>query len=100
MRHRAAPRRRLPIGLELVGDGAHARVWAPNAREVALVLDGADVALEAEPAGYFSAWVEHARAGQRYGFRLDGSERVLPDPASRFQPDGPHGLSAIVDPRA
>ena len=24
----------------------------------------------------------------------------LPDPASRFQPDGPHGASAVVDPAA
>ncbi len=33
-----------------------------------------------------------------YGFRLDGHEQVRPDPASRFQPEGPAGLSQIVDP--
>jgi maltooligosyltrehalose trehalohydrolase len=33
-----------------------------------------------------------------YGFRLDAKPRVLPDPASRFQPEGPEGLSQIVDP--
>jgi maltooligosyltrehalose trehalohydrolase len=38
-----------------------------------------------------------ARAGSRYGFRLPGDERVYPDPASRWLPDGPDGLSAIVD---
>ena len=36
----------------------------------------------------------------RYGFRTDTAEKLLPDPASRFQPDGPHGPSEIVDPGA
>ncbi len=36
----------------------------------------------------------------RYRFRLDRSETALPDPASRFQPDGPHGPSEIIDPLA
>ena len=39
-----------------------------------------------------------ARAGMRYRFRLDRGEAALPDPASRFQPEGPHGPSEIVDP--
>jgi maltooligosyltrehalose trehalohydrolase len=43
--------------------------------------------------------LEGVRAGDRYGYRLDGSE-PLPDPVSRAQPDGVHGLSAIVDPAA
>ncbi len=34
----------------------------------------------------------------RYRFRLDRGDAALPDPASRFQPDGPHGPSEIVDP--
>ena len=34
-----------------------------------------------------------------YGFRLDGVSRLFPDPASRFQPQGPTGLSQLVDPR-
>jgi maltooligosyltrehalose trehalohydrolase len=55
------------------------------------------VALEPEQNGYFSGWAEFARPGMRYGFCLDGSDRLFPDPASRFQPDGPHGLSQIVD---
>ena len=35
--------------------------------------------------------------GDRYWFRIDG-DRLRPDPVSRWQPDGPHGPSAIVDP--
>jgi len=42
--------------------------------------------------------VEAVRPGTRYRFRLDGG-RPLPDPASRWQPEGVHGPSAVVDPR-
>jgi maltooligosyltrehalose trehalohydrolase len=49
--------------------------------------------------GFWSTLVEGLGAGARYGYRLDGEELVLPDPASRAQPDGPHGLSQVVDSR-
>src|SRR5687768_6756236 len=52
--------------------------------------------MRAETGGYFSADMK-ARPGQRYGFKLDDDARAYPDPASRYQPDGPHALSAIVD---
>src|SRR5581483_10562776 len=41
-----------------------------------------------------------AGAGTRYRFRLDGGERLFPDPASRFQPDGPHGPSQVINPHS
>src|SRR5262249_2415703 len=37
-------------------------------------------------------------AGARYRFCLDGEPALYPDPASRFQPEGPHGPSEVVDP--
>jgi len=37
-------------------------------------------------------------AGDLYSLRLDGQAALLPDPASRSQPSGPHGPSRIVDP--
>jgi len=49
-------------------------------------------------AGWWELVVEDARAGDRYAYSLDG-RAPLPDPASRFQPDGVHGWSEIVDPR-
>ncbi len=49
--------------------------------------------------GVFAGRVRDVRAGMRYWFLLDGTTR-RPDPASRFQPEGPHGPSAIVDPHA
>src|SRR5207247_4838870 len=54
--------------------------------------------LTPEAARYFSAAV-NVGAGSRYRFRVNRGEKFYPDPASRFQPDGPHGHSCIVDPR-
>jgi maltooligosyltrehalose trehalohydrolase len=47
--------------------------------------------------GYFTGFAQHAAAGTRYRYRLDGGG-PFPDPASRFQPDGPHSSSEVVDP--
>ena len=54
-------------------------------------------ALTAEGNGYFSALVPDVRAGARYRVALDGGD-AFPDPASRFQPEGPHADSEVVDP--
>src|SRR3954465_983019 len=90
--------RRLPLGAEVQpGGGAHFRVWAPKARKLEVLVDGGAHALAAEPAGYFSGAVPAARAGSLYRFRID-RERDYPDPASRSQPQGPHGPSRIIDP--
>jgi maltooligosyltrehalose trehalohydrolase len=94
---------RLPIGAEPIpGGGAHFRVWAPRAARVEVVFDDtkASLTLEREANGYFSAESGDTRAGARYRFRLDGTSALYPDPASRFQPDGPHGASQVVDPDA
>jgi len=95
-----APVRRLPIGGEPQSDGGvHFRVWAPGCREVDVEIEGLDpVALQPETDGYFSLRSLPARTGMRYRLRLDQGEAALPDPASRFQPEGPHGPSEIVDP--
>src|SRR3954462_8127631 len=97
----AAPRRLLrsmPIGAEVQPEGGvHFRVWAPRARRVRLMLDGESHTAQNEAQGYWSAFMPQARAGARYGFCLDEEKRVYPDPASRFQPDGPHRLSCVID---
>ncbi len=54
--------------------------------------------LEPEGNGYFSGLVEFLSAGSCYSLRLDGGAELYPDPASRSQPDGPHGPSQVVDP--
>jgi len=95
-------RRRLPIGAEcLRSGGVHFRVWAPRAQGVTVVLgaggDEGGTALSAETSGYFSGFVPEAAEGTLYRFRLDKSG-PYPDPASRFQPEGPSGPSRVVDP--
>jgi maltooligosyltrehalose trehalohydrolase len=95
--------RRLSIGAEtLESGGVHFRVWAPRRRSVVVVTEGnesdREFSLEPERAGYFSGIVEHAADGTLYRFKLDAGESLFPDPASRFQPDGPHGPSRVVDP--
>ena len=90
--------RRLPIGAEPTPEGTHFRVWAPKRRRVEVVLeDGPATPLDRDPSGYFSGLVAEAVGGSRYRFRLDGGD-LFPDPASRFQPCGPHGPSRVVDP--
>ncbi len=103
---RQAMARRLPVGAEVQRDGGvHFRVWAPRRRkvEVNFVTAGqaaalSPLALTAERGGYFSGFAPRAATGTRYGFRLDDEALVLPDPASRRQPEGPHGPSEVVDP--
>jgi maltooligosyltrehalose trehalohydrolase len=93
--------RRLPIGAELMGEGVHFRVWAPRRERVVLVLgDGPTIPLTAEGNGYHSILAREAQAGTRYAYRLDDDPRAYPDPASRFQPEGVHGFSEVIDPAA
>ena len=94
--------RRLPIGAEPQPQGGvHFRVWAPACRDISVEIEGLPaLPLRREAQGYFSALAPEARPGMRYGFRGDCGDRLWPDPASRFQPEGPHGLSEIVDPAA
>ncbi len=93
--------RRLPVGAEIAAGGTHFRVWAPRRRAVEVIEadTGRADALEAESDGWFAGLVPRAAAGFRYRFRLDGGG-AFPDPASRFQPEGPHGPSEVVDPGA
>ena len=94
-----AQRRRLAIGAEPGPGGTHFRVWAPKRNRVDVVVEppGEAFALAAEAGGYFAGTVEGIGAGTRYRYRLDGGD-AFPDPASRFQPEGPHGPSEVVDP--
>jgi maltooligosyltrehalose trehalohydrolase len=90
--------RRFPIGAEVIAGGVDFRVWAPRRRSVHVVIGDDEHALERESDGYFRGFVASARAGTLYRFRLEGERESYPDPASRFQPAGPHGPSMVVDP--
>jgi maltooligosyltrehalose trehalohydrolase len=99
MQH-AATSRRYPVGAEAVPAGVLFRVWAPRRKRVRVVIDGVEHSLEREDDGYFVAELAGIGAGATYGFLLDDDRKLYPDPASRWQPDGPHGLSVVVDPHA
>ncbi len=91
--------RRLPVGAEVAAEGTHFRVWAPARRRVDVVVGDRTEPLEAQDGGYFAGFVRGMRAGATYRYRIDG-DRAVPDPASRFQPQGPHGPSMVIDPGA
>lgn len=98
-------KRRMQIGAEIVAQGGvHFRVWAPQSRTVEVIVEDAAqpqaFELQAEADGYFSGLVLSAKVGRRYRFRLNGGDKLFPDPASRFQPEGPHGPSQIIDPNS
>jgi maltooligosyltrehalose trehalohydrolase len=92
------------VGAEVQpGGGVHFRVWAPKRKKVEVIFTSGEAVspleLEAEEDGYFSGFSAEAKAGALYRLRLDGDDDcAYPDPASRFQPEGPHGPSRIVDP--
>ncbi|MGE5315513.1 MAG: malto-oligosyltrehalose trehalohydrolase [Acidobacteriota bacterium] len=100
--------RALPIGAEVTDQGGvHFRVWAPGHKKVELVLEEKSGAkhpvqksfpLKDERNGYFSGAITEARAGSLYRYRIDEKPELYPDPASRLQPEGPHGPSCVVDP--
>jgi maltooligosyltrehalose trehalohydrolase len=105
------PVRRLPIGAEIQEDGGvHFRVWAPESKTVAVeeasIANGANGAktgaaslnaLASEGNGYFSGLVPALSEGSLYKLKLDSGS--FPDPASRLQPEGPHGPSQVVSAR-
>jgi maltooligosyltrehalose trehalohydrolase len=86
------------LGARPVGEGrCEFRVWAPRADSVALRLAAGDVPLVDAGYGVYETVVECA-AGEDYWFVVDGAS--LPDPCSRWQPEGLRGPSRVLDPSA
>ncbi|MBI5631864.1 MAG: malto-oligosyltrehalose trehalohydrolase [Nitrospirae bacterium] len=91
------------LGPTYLGDGrCEFLVWAPVCETVSLkLLDQTEriIPMGKCDKGYWHALVEEVFPGTRYFYDL-GSRGVRPDPASRFQPEGVHGPSAIEDHRS
>jgi maltooligosyltrehalose trehalohydrolase len=87
----------MPFGTQIRSDGVTFALWAPSAREVALVCDESELAMPQVGHGWYRLAVPAAHAGSRYCFRIDGKLDV-PDPASRRQADNVKGRSVVVDP--
>jgi maltooligosyltrehalose trehalohydrolase len=77
------------------------RVWAPKAERVDLVVrrleDRTTLPMEREPRGFFGITIPTPEQGTPYAFAIDGGE-PLPDPGSRWQPEGVDAESAVFDP--
>lgn len=87
----------LQHGVQMI-DATSARfaLWAPDARSVMLRIEGqAAIELLPEADGWYRG-IAPCQAGDRYHFVIDDDLQVA-DPASRFQPEGVHGPSEVVD---
>ena len=92
------------FGAEVQPDGGVAfRIWAPERRQARVILEsgaGAPKSIDMQQRdGFYSVVIREAAAGTTYRYELDDDPVRYPDPASRFQPDGPHGPSRVVDSR-
>jgi maltooligosyltrehalose trehalohydrolase len=89
------------LGATYLGDGqCHFRVWAPSAQQVEVHITGPQeetAGLTRDQRGYHQVTLIGVEPGTLYYYQLDGNlER--PDPASRYQPQGVHGPSQVIDP--
>ena len=96
----------MPFGAALrPGGGTRFRLWGPAAKQADLALYPAQgdqprlVTAARDAEGWWQCDVPDAGAGQRYHWRIDG-ELMVPDPASRHNPEGVHQPSRVVDPLA
>jgi len=90
------------LGARPCKEGICFSVWAPTARSIDVLLEGSPpffYPLEKATDGTFHGLVPQARVGSLYRYRIDGQD-AYPDPASRYQPQGVHGPSQVVDPKS
>ncbi len=90
------------VGARPADGGTRFRVWASAHQRVDVVVGRTGGASAVHPLvrgadGVFAGFAPGVHAGDRYVYRLDGAG-AFPDPASRFQPDGVHGPSEVIDP--
>jgi len=78
------------------GDTCTFTVWAPLAQSVSLLINNQQYPLPADERGYWQITLPEVKPGDQYRYQVDGGE-PLPDPASRWQPEGVHGASAVAD---
>src|SRR6202030_4790044 len=91
-------------GAEPQQAGVFFRTWSTGKKEVSVAIIGEhggvirEIPMERETSGYYSAVDPASSPGTLYKYRLDGN--LVPDIASRFQPQGVHGPSQVVDGRS
>ncbi|MFN2395676.1 MAG: malto-oligosyltrehalose trehalohydrolase [Bacteroidales bacterium] len=84
-------------GINFYNNTPVVRVWAPNARKIAVKVEGKDIfPLEKMPYGYWANNCPDIEPGDRYFIEIN-SKDLFPDPASLSQPDGVHKASGFID---
>ncbi|WP_284155389.1 malto-oligosyltrehalose trehalohydrolase [Sulfuricystis multivorans] len=96
----------MPFGARVTPVGVHFGLWAPSALRVILHIEGdppAEYPMTRDMTGWHTLELATAAAGTRYRFRVSteqGESLLVPDPASRYNPDDVHGPSEVIDPTA
>ncbi len=92
--------RALTLGANRLASGAcHFRFWAPRAEAVSLHIVAPEeriIEMSARHDGYHVVTLENCAPDMRYFYRI--GDRDYPDPASRSQPEGVNGPSALLAP--
>ncbi len=91
------------LGATIEAGGVRFRVVSPTAARMDIVLeDGSTHPMQKTDDATFEVLVPEAQPGTRYRVHKDGHQdgAPMPDPASRFQPEGVHGPSEVIDPSA
>ncbi|HWV21041.1 MAG TPA: malto-oligosyltrehalose trehalohydrolase [Devosia sp.] len=94
-------RHKMRFGAELRPNSTRFKIWAPKCKTMQLKLKGrrSPIDMKAMDDGWFRLDAEGVGAGTLYKYVLpDGS--AIPDPTSRYQPQGVHGFSEVIDPCA
>ena len=86
------------LGARVLSEGVRFRVWAPKVPSVSLIIEGSrEILMSPEDRGYFTTVVRGITSGTKYFYRLSEGQ-LRPDPVSRYQPEGVHGPSEVVNP--
>lgn len=98
---RKSQRRKTVQGAEILRAGVSYRVWAPSVDALSVWITSAGrtrtLTLKKDRQGFHSTLDGEGRAGDLYKYQFPDRHR-FPDPASRFQPEGVHGSSEVIDP--
>jgi maltooligosyltrehalose trehalohydrolase len=101
--HERSRVRELEFGARPLPDGSTKfRVWAPRAATLSVKIFGDEertVEMQRTACAVFEATATETGAGADYKYIID-DEKERPDPVSRWQPEGVHGPSRVVDPCA
>jgi malto-oligosyltrehalose trehalohydrolase len=88
----------MPFGATVTPDGVRFAVWAPGLDHAFVEVDSRRLRLEPAAGGFLYCFDPDAGPGSRYTFHFDTTAVAVPDPASRFNPDGVHSSSEVIDP--